>query len=92
MAELAAIISDFGKTAKGKLANAAVTGAPEDQLRAPLETLVLQVAELAGHRTNTVKLVGETTLAHLSSRPDYAVSVRNAIGRLYRGQGAGQGL
>jgi len=67
MAEIAEIISEFGASAKGKLANAAVTGAPEDQLRAPLETLVLQLAELAGHRTGTVKLVGETTLAHLSS-------------------------
>jgi hypothetical protein len=79
MAELAEIISEFGKSAKGKLANPAVTGAPEGQLRAPLETLVLQLAELAGHRRNAVKLVGETTLAHLSSRPDYAVSVRNAL-------------
>lgn len=36
MAEIAEIISKFGASAKGKLANAAVTGAPEDQLRAPL--------------------------------------------------------
>jgi hypothetical protein len=79
MTKLAEIISQFGASAKGKLANAAVTGAPEDQLRAPLETLVLQLAKLAGHSANSVKLVGETTLAHLSSRPDYAVSVRNAL-------------
>ncbi|OYW53799.1 MAG: DNA methyltransferase [Hyphomicrobium sp. 32-62-53] len=79
MADLKEFISEFGASAKGKLANAAVTGAPEDQLRAPLETLILQLAELAGHRKNTVKLVGETTLAHLASRPDYAVSVRNAL-------------
>ncbi|MBX9926084.1 MAG: N-6 DNA methylase [Hyphomicrobiaceae bacterium] len=72
-------MSEFGAAAKGKLANAAVTGAPEDQLRAPLETLVLRIAERAGHQKNAVKLVGETTLAHLSSRPDYAVSVRNAL-------------
>ena len=48
MAELAEIISEFGTSAKGKLANVAVRGAPEDQLRAPLETLVLRLAELAG--------------------------------------------
>ena len=79
MTGLAEIISEFGASAKGKLANAAVTGAPEDQLRAPLEVLVRRLAELAGHRTNTVELVGETTLAHLSSRPDYAVTVSNAL-------------
>ena len=61
MAELAEIVSEFGTSAKGKLANAAVTGAPEDQLRAPLEALVKRLAELAGHHKNAVKLVGETT-------------------------------
>lgn len=91
MTEFAEIISQFGTSAKGKLANAAVTGAPEDQLRAPLETLVLQLAELAGHRTNTVKLVGETTLAHLSSRPDYAVSVRNALAGFIEVKAPGKG-
>ncbi len=69
----------FRNLARRQLANAAVTGAPEDQLRAPLEMLVTRLAELAGHHKNAVKLVGETTLAHLSSRPDYAVSVRGAL-------------
>jgi hypothetical protein len=55
MTELAEIVSQFGTSAKGKLANPAVTGAPEDQLRAPLEMLVLQLAELAGHP----RLIGE---------------------------------
>ena len=91
MADLAEIVSKFGTSAKGKLANAAVTGAPEDQLRAPLETLVLQLAELAGHRSSTVKLVGETTLAHLSSRPDYAVSVRNALAGFIEVKAPGKG-
>jgi hypothetical protein len=39
--ELSAAISDFGAAAKRKLANKAATGAPEDQLRAPLERLAL---------------------------------------------------
>lgn len=91
MAELAKIISQFGASAKGKLANPAITGAPEDQLRAPLETLVLHLAELAGHRTTTVELVGETTLAHLSSRPDYAVSVRNALAGFIEVKAPGKG-
>ena len=91
MTGLAEIVSQFGASAKGKLANAAVTGAPEDQLRAPLETLVLQLGELAGHRKNTVKLVGETTLAHLSSRPDYAVSVRDALAGFIEVKAPGKG-
>jgi len=91
MAELAEIVSEFGAAAKGKLANAAVTGAPEDQLRAPLETLVLRVADLAGYQKNAVKLVGETTLAHLSSRPDYAVSVRNALCGFIEVKASGKG-
>ncbi len=91
MAELADIIANFGASAKGKLANAAITGAPEDQLRAPLETLVLQLAALAGHQKNTVKLVGETTLAHLSSRPDFAVSVRNALAGFIEVKAPGKG-
>lgn len=92
MAELADIISEFGASAKGKLANAAVTGAPEDQLRAPLETLVLRLAELAGHHQNAIKLVGETTLAHLASRPDYAVSVRNALAGFIEIKAPGKGF
>lgn len=91
MAELVKIISEFGTSAKGKLTNAAVTGAPEDQLRAPLETLVTQLAELAGHQSAAVKLVGETTLAHLSSRPDYAVSVRNALAGFIEVKAPGKG-
>jgi hypothetical protein len=35
MAGFAEIISEFGASTEGKLANAAATGAPEDQLRAP---------------------------------------------------------
>jgi hypothetical protein len=92
MAELAEIISEFGASAKGKLANAAVTGAPEDQLRAPLETLIMRLAGLAGHHKGAVKLVGETTLAHLSSRPDYAVSVRNALAGFIEVKAPGKGF
>ena len=92
MVDLSDIISEFGAAAKGKLANRAITGAPEDQLRAPLETLVLRLAELTGHHKNTVKLVGETTLADLSSRPDYAVSVGNALAGFIEVKAPGKGF
>ncbi len=75
----AGAVSAFGAAAKSKLANLAATGAPEDQLRAPLEALVKDLARLCGVSPDKVSLVGETTLAHLSSRPDYAVTVWNAL-------------
>jgi len=70
-------IAAFGAATKAKLANRAASGAPEDQLRAPLEDLVKAVALLSG--IAKVSLVGETTLADLSTRPDYAVTVWNAL-------------
>ncbi|MET0531660.1 MAG: N-6 DNA methylase, partial [Microvirga sp.] len=48
-------------------------------MRAPLETLAHDLSILAGLPAGTVQLVGESTLAHLNTRPDYAVVVRNAL-------------
>lgn len=92
MAELAEIVSEFGVAAKGSLTNPAITGAPEDQLRTPIVTLVTQLALLAGHQRNAVKLVGETTLADLSTRPDFAVSVRNALAGFIEVKAPGKGF
>ncbi len=72
---LADIISAFGADARAKLDNPAVSGAPEDQLRAPLERLIHDLATLDGLAAGGLSLVGETTLSHLQTRPDYAVSV-----------------
>src|SRR3984893_5598538 len=77
--DIAGVISAFGKATKSKLANRAVTGAPEDQLRAPLETLMRDLAELAGLPRDAISLVGESALSHLATRPDYAVTVSNAL-------------
>ena len=76
---LDAIISDFGGRAKAKLGNAAVSGAPEDQLRAPLEGLILDTAELLGLPRGQVVAVGETSLADLKTRPDYAITLHSAL-------------
>ena len=72
-------ISTFGREAKAKLSNPVASGAPEDQLRAPLETLVTSLAELAGLRSGTVVMVGETSLSDIKTRPDYAVTRGNAL-------------
>lgn len=76
---LPAAISAFGLATKAKLSNAGATGAPEDQLRAPLEALFRDLAVLAGLPEGVVALVGETTLSHLKTRPDYAVTVNKAL-------------
>ena len=72
-------ISQFGLSAKSKLSNPGASGAPEDQLRAPLETLVADLAEITGLRPGTIVAVGETSLADLKTRPDYAVTRGNAL-------------
>ncbi len=72
-------IATFGSEAKAKLANVAATGEPEDQLRAPLEHLIVDLAELCGLSRTAVAAVGESSLADLKTRPDYAVTVDHAL-------------
>lgn len=50
-----------------KLANVAVSGAPEDQLRGPLDVLVRDLAEIAGLPVGAVHLVGETAQTELKT-------------------------
>lgn len=76
---IAQAVSRFGGSAKAKLANPAATGEPEDQLRAPFERLLLDAATLVGLPLGTVVAVGETALAAERSRPDYSVTLRNAL-------------
>ena len=76
---VAKAVSNFGASAKAKLANIAIAGAPEDQLRGPLETLVRDLAEIGGLPDGSVHLVGETTSPTLKTRPDFAVTVSKAL-------------
>src|SRR5438128_4217462 len=76
---LQAAVARFGAQAKSKLRNVAASGEPEDQLRAPLEGLIHDVTELCGFPRNAVEAVGESTIAALKTRPDYAITVRNAL-------------
>jgi N-6 DNA Methylase len=76
---LASAISDFGGNVRSKLANIAVIGAPEDQLRGPLEILFKELAHLPGMPLGSANLVGETTLSELKTRPDFAVTIKNAL-------------
>ena len=76
---LAQVVSRFGATAKAKLSNPAASGAPEDQLRSPLETLIVDMAGLVGLPPGMVVPVGESSLADLKTRPDYAVTVNHTL-------------
>lgn len=77
--DLREAVAKFGAAAKSKLSNPAAKGEPEDQLRAPLEALFDDVAPLCGLSAASLALVGETSLADLKTRPDYAVTIGKAL-------------
>jgi hypothetical protein len=72
-------IATFGAKAKEKLSNPAATGQPEDQLRAPFEHLLASLAELSNSSKAMVAAVGESSVSDLKTRPDYAITVHNAL-------------
>src|ERR1039458_1018913 len=72
-------IATFGARAKEKLSNPAAMGQPEDQLRAPFESLLSDIAELLRLPKSAVAAVGESSVSDLKTRPDYAITVRNAL-------------
>ena len=72
-------ISNFGAAAKAKLSNPAATGQPEDQIRGPFEQLLADAASLSGFSAGSVVAVGESSVSHLKTRPDYAVTVQKAL-------------
>lgn len=72
-------IARYGTAAAQKLSNPAVTGEPEDQIRAPLEGLIADLAALCGFPPQAVVAVGESSLSDLKARPDYAITVHDAL-------------
>jgi hypothetical protein len=72
-------ISRFGAALKPRLSGAAISGEPEDQLRGPFETLLHDLVGVLGFSAADIVLVGETSLADLKTRPDYAVTRQNAL-------------
>ena len=86
------IISTFGASAKSKLSNIAIDGAPEDQLRAPLEHLTAGFAKLCGFADGAVVMVGE----FFSRRTEDATGLRRfrekRLSRLRGGKGTRQGV
>ncbi len=84
-------VAAFGLNAKAKLANPAAKGEPEDQLRAPLERLIVDLAECCGFPRNAVTAVGESSLSELKARPDYAITVRKALAGFIEVKAPGKG-
>ena len=76
---LQSAIASFGASAKAKLANPAASGEPEDQLRTPFEQLLSDLAELCSLLKTAVTPVGESSVSHLKTRPDYAATVHRAL-------------
>jgi hypothetical protein len=76
---LESAIASFGVSAKSKLSNPAAKGQPEDQIRAPFEHLLVDMATLCQFPPGSVAGVGESSVADLKTRPDYAVSAHNAL-------------
>jgi len=72
-------VARFGRDAKARLRNPSATGEPEDQLRGPFEQLLNQFAALCRYPAGAVVAVGESTIASLHTRPDYAVTVHGAL-------------
>lgn len=79
MLTLKTAIARFGVDARAKLSNPSAVGEPEDQLRAPLEGLFADLAELCGFQREWVAAVGESALSTLGTRPDYAITLRNVL-------------
>lgn len=71
--------SAYGTSAKQKLSNPVIAGGPEDQLKTPLDGYFAAMAALIGYPAGKMLMVGETSLSDLKIRPDYAVSVNNAL-------------
>lgn len=77
--DLQTAISNFGAALKPKFAGTAIAGAPEDQLRGPLETLMAELAGLCGFKPGAIQTIGETSLADIKTRPDFAVTANKAL-------------
>lgn len=84
-AAVASAVAVFGAAVAPKLAG---PGQPEDQMRGPLETLLINVAKGLGLSLNPV---GEHSLADLKLRADYAILVDGALSGYVEVKAPGKG-
>ena len=74
---LESAIATFGNSLKAKLSSPVAIGQPEDQLRAPFEQLLRDLAELLN--IVDVTAIGESAVRELKTRPDYSVTARQTL-------------
>src|SRR5258708_19638954 len=72
-------VSRFGAVVKPRLSSVSASGSPEDQLRGPLETLFRDLTGVLGFSAANIVLIGESAIADLHTRPDYAVTKQNSL-------------
>ncbi|MFR9758193.1 type ISP restriction/modification enzyme [Streptomyces sp. TR06-5] len=77
--QLQAAIDQYGVSLHAKLNAVAAQGQPEDQLRAPFESLIASLAGICGLNPSQLVLVGESSLKDLRTRPDYAITYQNLL-------------
>lgn len=83
------VVSALGVELKQKLAQPVVTGNREDQLRTPLDTFLRAVADALGFAD--VNVIGEVKMADVSSRPDFAVTIKKALSGFVELKALGKG-
>lgn len=72
-------ISRFAAETTKKLSALSARGEPEDQIRAPLTTLVDDLADICRVGRRNVVTIGESSIADLKTRPDFAVQRHGAL-------------
>ena len=77
--DISPLVSRLGREWEAKLANPAVEGQPEDQLRGPFERFLSDFGATVGSEALRPTLVGETQISELKTRPDYAVTRQKGL-------------
>jgi hypothetical protein len=72
-------ISRFAAEATKKLSAIGAQGEPEDQIRSPLEGFIHDLADICRIGRNNVVAIGESSIADLKTRPDYAVQCHGIL-------------
>ena len=80
--EIRDVVATYGATTKAKFSNVAVTGAPEEQIRAPMEELVKSLAAVAGYGSVVISASSDVpTPTWFNYRPESAQKI-HYVGRL----------
>jgi len=85
------VVAEYGKEARAKLSNPVAFGQPEEQLVGPFEDLLKNMADLCDIGREKVIAVGESAVADLKTRPDFAVTVHGSLAGFVELKAPGKG-